>query len=314
MDDNERASFVILHYKNDVMTTNCVESILSLDGCGMEVYTVIIDNGSDNGSAERLEDRFGSNERVHLLHAGANLGFSRANNQAYDYARDVLSSGWVLVFNNDTLLTQRDFLGRMRASYVGNGLPHVIAPDVYAPNLGVHQSPLSERPCTLEEAEQSLRRLHVSEGLERGGPKERLVRIAEGTALGWRVLAAHRDRAYHKAKARVRWSDVQHMCLPIGAALVFTPRFVVAGSLPFDPPTFLFEEEQILLHRCLRNGWDVVYDPSLRVTHLASSSMNAVEEDARKALSFRRRNEISALGVLIDYLREDVGEDVTRGV
>ena len=57
--------------------------------------TVVVDNGSEDGSAEGLEERFPSVEVVRL---GANEGFARANNVAVERVADC---AWVALLNPD---------------------------------------------------------------------------------------------------------------------------------------------------------------------------------------------------------------------
>jgi GT2 family glycosyltransferase len=88
-------SVVILNYKRADLTIAAVESVLGQKGVEPEV--IVVDNGSADGSAQNLKDRFGG--RIKLIENENNLGFSPANNQAFKIA----SGDWVALMNNDAV-------------------------------------------------------------------------------------------------------------------------------------------------------------------------------------------------------------------
>ncbi len=61
------------------------------------IDTVVVDNGSVDGSADAVADYFPD---VHLIRAGVNLGFAGGNNAGIRRALD-LGADWVLLVNND---------------------------------------------------------------------------------------------------------------------------------------------------------------------------------------------------------------------
>jgi hypothetical protein len=61
------------------------------------IQTVVVDNGSADGSADAVAERFPD---VELIRAGVNLGFAGGNNAGIRRALD-LGADWVLLVNND---------------------------------------------------------------------------------------------------------------------------------------------------------------------------------------------------------------------
>jgi GT2 family glycosyltransferase len=92
-------SIVIVHYNTFELTRACLLSIRK-DAAGLDPDVWVVDNGSSDGSGERLAAEFPD---VHVLPAGGRLGFAAANNLA---ARR--STGKYLLFlNSDTELRNR---------------------------------------------------------------------------------------------------------------------------------------------------------------------------------------------------------------
>ena len=79
----------------------CLSSILALDYDGFE--TVVVDNGSTDGSAAFVRERFPS---VHVIENGRNLGYPAGFNVGMDYAY-ARGADYFLIMNNDTVIEPR---------------------------------------------------------------------------------------------------------------------------------------------------------------------------------------------------------------
>src|SRR5690349_17874083 len=86
---------VVLNWNAAWYTRRCVESLLRTDHPPDRFEVVIVDNGSVDGSAERLADWF---PRLRLVRNGANLGFAEGCNRAM---RDRDGVDLVALVNND---------------------------------------------------------------------------------------------------------------------------------------------------------------------------------------------------------------------
>jgi GT2 family glycosyltransferase len=75
----------------------CLEAILALDYPHFE--TVMIDNGSTDGSLDFVRERFPA---VHILENGVNLGYARGFNAGLAYAFNQREADYCLIMNNDT--------------------------------------------------------------------------------------------------------------------------------------------------------------------------------------------------------------------
>lgn len=91
-----RLSVIVVNWNTRRFLERCLAS-LDETARGLDVETIVVDNGSADGSAAMVEERF---PRVHLLRQSENLGFSKAVNLGLPSATGDL----VLLLNSDTVL------------------------------------------------------------------------------------------------------------------------------------------------------------------------------------------------------------------
>jgi GT2 family glycosyltransferase len=93
-----RVTAVVLNWCGEDDTAACLRSLLAGDYPRLDL--LLVDNGSPDGSGERLRAAF---PRAQYLQTGANLGYTGGNNRGMARA---LAAGcdYVLVLNNDTVV------------------------------------------------------------------------------------------------------------------------------------------------------------------------------------------------------------------
>jgi GT2 family glycosyltransferase len=94
-----KVSVIILNWNGYEVTRDCLASLQESNYASFEV--ILVDNGSDDSSAEKLAQEFGE---VRLIKNPTNLGFTGGNNVGM---RDALGRGaeYVLLLNNDTVVS-----------------------------------------------------------------------------------------------------------------------------------------------------------------------------------------------------------------
>lgn len=312
MNDVNQVAFTILHYKTESLTSACIKSILELETPdGFDISVVVIDNASNNGSMEILENEFFNEARVSFLRSEENLGFSRANNRAYEYARDVLSAKWIVVLNNDTVIRQKDFVAAMLSVYASGEEPFVVGPDIFVERKGVHQNPASITLPTREEVQRRQQGLIDERDGNLKGKRALRVRarnMLESNRAGVWLL----ERARRHYVATAEWKTSRQNCVLHGAAYIFTEKFVETGELPFEPTTFLYHEEEILAVRCMNNNWLTRYDCRLQVIHYDDGSTETEFGVNERKRRFVQSNQIKSAQVLLDFF-DAIAKDGTVG-
>lgn len=291
--------FVILHYLSYEMTQECVDRLRKTFQ-NQTYQVVIVDNGSGNGSGERLQERYQGQKNCHVLMGKENLGFARGNNLGYRYAREHLKPDYVVVMNNDVLIEDPKFLEQIEKLQKETDFD-VLGPDVVN-KIGEHQSPMQEKGYTLEEI-------------------EALVKFRENKLkhFAWYYypywvrcsISFYRKRKKHlplRPENKLSKSRQKQVVLH-GSCVIFSRRYIQQEEDAFCPETFLYLEEDILHYLCQRKGYKMVYDPSVKVRHLEDVSTDmAYHSNCRKEkMHFERFVESGY--VLIRMMKQDIGKE-----
>lgn len=105
--DSPHVSIVVLNWNNYEDTAECLESINVLSYPHYDI--VLVDNGSTDGSGQRLEEEFTD---ITTIHTGENLGFAGGLNIGIKYALD-RDSDLIWLVNNDVVIQDDDCLGSL---------------------------------------------------------------------------------------------------------------------------------------------------------------------------------------------------------
>lgn len=88
---------IILNWNRELDTAAALDSFLGQRGVTVKV--LLVDNGSSDGSGDRLHSRYPD---IDYLQIGSNLGYAGGNNRGIERAL-AADAQWVLVVNNDTV-------------------------------------------------------------------------------------------------------------------------------------------------------------------------------------------------------------------
>ena len=94
-------SVIIVNYNTKELTLNCVNSVYE-KSTGIIFEIIIVDNASKDGSKELFEN----DSRIKYIYLPKNIGFGRANNFGYKYAK----GKYIFCLNSDTILINNAIL------------------------------------------------------------------------------------------------------------------------------------------------------------------------------------------------------------
>lgn len=286
--------FLVLHYKTFEVTRRCVDSILKYSGCQI----VIMDNGSNNSSGERLQCYYKENQNVHVIIGTESRGFSSGNNYAYSKMKELgIIPDFLIACNNDLVFEQDDFIQHLVESYYKSKAA-VIGPDIRVyKNPNIHQNPLMLRARTSEEIRKY--KTEVEQKLENINLVVAKQRIKKALAF----IVRRKERQVNLSEF-----DFSQECLNVclcGACLIFTPSFFekYKKSL-FEPETHFYHEEEILFYRLKKNKDFMMYVPQIYVLHDHSISTSEKFNREKERLEFQYKNNLNSCDILLDFIEE----------
>ena len=266
---------------------SCVESIRTW--CkGFDYTVVIVDNASNNGSFETLEQAYQHADDIVLLRNSQNEGFARGNNVGYRYCKRH-GCDYIVTINNDAVLESGNLIPCATEDY-RTGEYGVIGPDIISGKTHEHQNPVTPVIDSQSCAEQ----LNLY-----------LRRRLWMTRLGiFPAVKKVKDKLVD-SKAPVRnMSSSQKKYKLHGACLIFTLTFIEKFDEVFDPGTFLYLEEDILCIRCMRADVLMLYDSRITVLHEGDVATNAMDkQSSRKKEITMLKRQLQSYDVLIKYFQ-----------
>ena len=112
--DPSKTPIVIVNWNGMDDTVECVQSMRRQTSKDYFIY--LVDNGSTDGSAKFLSEKYGQDSDLHFIENEVNLGFTRANNRIMQMileAEDLPK--YIVLLNNDTVVAE-DWLEELVAS------------------------------------------------------------------------------------------------------------------------------------------------------------------------------------------------------
>ena len=242
---------ITVNYKAADSTESFVRSASLLDGFD-RVQVMIVENGSLDGSAGRLEPIVRKFSNVDLLQSADNRGYFGAANWAL---RRCLACGhkpkWVIVCNNDIIFDDRQFLLKLLQRDARS--TQVIAPAIIDRTTGIDCNPfLRNRPSRLKLLR--YRFWHSS---------YRLMWFQQ-----WVSPYVRTARHYLNGRRRAQQTIPEPVYAPHGAFCIFSESYFSAGGY-IDDGFFLYAEEFSVAEICWQLNLRVLHDPDLRVWHEA---------------------------------------------
>lgn len=235
---------VIVNYNVRPFLDHCLQSVLRASK-GLNVQVIVVDNASQDASAEMVHQRY---PQVTLIVNDENVGFGRANNQAFQIAEGEA----VLILNPDSFVqedTLKILIKRIKADEnIGAIGPKIILPDG-------RFEPRSMRGFPTPWAAFS----YLS-GLSTLFHKSRFFS---------RYLLTYLDREQEQ--------DVE----ALSGCCMMVRRSLLNDLGGFDPDYFMYGEDLDLCYRIRLKGYRIKYDPATRIVHFKGESTKRSDIDHR---------------------------------
>ena len=277
--------YVLLHYKTDEDTTECIRSIFKVE---KDPLIVVVDNASENGSIEKVEEEFQGFSNIHIIKNKENIGFAAGNNVGYKYARNTLNADFIAISNNDITVVTQDFSKRVEEIYEKTGFD-VLGPDIISLVDGGHQNPMEESFHSAGEVRKEIKRYKMLLTISRMG-------IYDILKSGGKVRTG-------SARKDIPDAITEGIMLH-GSFVVFSPSFIKKEQIAFREGTFLYVEEAILKHYCDNTGYKMIFAPDICVRHKEDSATNSIRISNRERREFVFRNMIQSLSVYLEYFND----------
>lgn len=228
-------SVVIVNWNTQAMLRDCLASTYAGLGAGLAAEVIVIDNASEDGSADMVAAEF---PQAVLIRNADNRGFAAANNQGFAVAR----GRHVLLLNSDTVV-HGDVLPRSVAWLDAHGEVGAMGCRVLNTD-GTVQLTCSMYPSILNQ-------LLQASGLWK---------------LGW-------PRFFGRYLMTDWQRDSERVVDTISGCYLMVRARVIAEVGPLDEAFFFFGEETDWCRRMREAGWKLMFAPVGEITHHGSASV-----------------------------------------
>lgn len=272
--------YVILHYMAGQDTVECVESIIKASSeTEHNISVVVVDNGSTNDSYDLIKRELGNNNKVILLHSDENLGFARGNNIGFKYAKHNLQPDFIVMMNNDTVLSQTDFNEILVRKY-NEKKYSVLGPDIVTAD-GYHQNPGDKQSWSLKE----LKIFRLKKRI-----RLLLSYIGLDSSIG-DALAKNQEIYRAETLQEDRENTILH-----GACMIFSPDYIEQFD-GLNEGTFLYMEEDILKLYADYYGFLMLYTNEIKIFHKEDAATNMVMQNNNKKNRWKYKQLIKSSNV-----------------
>jgi GT2 family glycosyltransferase len=238
MSDEPLVSAIIVSYNVRTLLLDAVRSLFEHTGAPVEA--IVVDNGSQDGSADAVSEEF---SQAKVIRLAENVGFSKANNIGFHHA----AGKFILLLNPDVLL-DAECVGRMADLLLIHPEVGAVGPRLRRPDGGLDLAARRSFPT----------------------PRVALYRLS-----GLSRLFPHSKR-FNQYNLGAERDDVPHEIDAGTAACLLVRRAAIDQVGFFDPDFFMYGEDLDLCFRIKQGGWKIHYLPSAGALHLKGQSTRQV--------------------------------------
>lgn len=291
------ACFCILHYKVYNETIKCVKSLLKLKGID-KCIILVYDNFSNDGSADIIEEKFALYDNVKVCINNEASGFSGGNNKAYKIAKR-FNPRFMIMLNNDIVIKQKDFLLKLNEIY-NSETYHFIGPDIFAPTVAKHQSPLYKDIPDIKQLEsetEGIRKKLNNVDSYSGREKRSLFKNKIKKFIPYPIIFVIRKITGNTEAENKFYKSIHYNPVFSGSCIIVTDKYIKDNDVLFFPETKFYYEELLLALRCKRENYKTIYNPILKVWHYHGISTMKSSADIKDYMTFKCNNMIDSFKI-----------------
>jgi len=242
-------SVVIPNRNTRELLESCLESIYATEDDKKSFEIIVVDNGSNDGSAEMVEKKF---PQVKLIRNRSNLGFAKAVNQGWKASKGSL----ILFLNSDTLIRSKNTFKKLKKYLDDHPKVGCLSAKLVLRNGEIDPDCHRGFPTPWSS-------LTYFFGLERFFPKSK---IFGQYHRGWQNL-----KTIHEIEAGC------------GASMVVR-RKILEDLGGWDESYYFYGEDLDLCFRMKEAGWKIVFYPQVDILHYkgAGSGLRKESRDVTK--------------------------------
>lgn len=280
-----KISFLILHYKNIKDTEECIDSILK--NINYNNYNiVVVDNGSNDGTGEKIQKKYQNLKNFDILINKDNLGFSKGNNTGFKYIKKFYNSDFIIMINNDTLIKDSDFINKIILEYKINYFD-ILGPKIISLIDNKNQNPVLPKFDNIKK-------------VRKGIIKYKILLFLNFLFLETLVKKIIKKITLNKKNHS---KNIINNYMLHGSCLIFSKDYIEKYDGLFND-TFMYGEEDILYYISKRDNLKLYYSNKLTIYHKEDSSTNFILKRGRVKRRFIYKNSIKSLKILKKLMEE----------
>lgn len=223
----------IINYKTFQKTIDCINSIRRTISLEYKIY--LLENGSNNESAEILNEKFGNDNDIEIIISDINHGYARGNNIClYKMIEDGCD---IAVISNNDIICTNNSIDKLIADLKSNDNYIIFGPKIISPE--------GECQCSIK-----IKRYTDCEYLKKSTYLANFFKKE--------IIEEHMQIENIDSKTDVTW---------VSGAFFACDLSKMQDIKFFDKNTFLFFEEYILSEKAMKKGYQLGYDPNAVVIH-----------------------------------------------
>jgi len=109
--------FIILNYRQYILTVEAIQNILFLKG---DIGIVVVDNNSNDGSYEKLRKIFKKYKKVKIFQNYKNTGYANGNNFGVKKAYEIFNPDYIAIMNPDVRIHDKKIVLKLLDAFSKN--------------------------------------------------------------------------------------------------------------------------------------------------------------------------------------------------